>query len=134
MISLIIAGSRTVRPTLADIDAALLLLLAPHSIEAIKLDDVTEVISGEAHGADTCGREWAIRNKIPVHREPITPEDMAHGKYLGPRWRNRRMAERGTHLLAFWDGISGGTSDMVCRMVARGKPVRVIPTRKYKRG
>lgn len=127
MISLIIAGSRTVRPTLADIDAAFDDLLFVRA-------DVTEVVCGGAKGADTAGREWAIRNKIPVHMEPITPEDMTHGAYLGPRMRNRRMAVRGTHLLAWWDGISGGTSDMVCRMVARDKPVRVIPMRKFKRG
>jgi hypothetical protein len=127
VISLIIAGSRTVRPSLADIDATFDDLLFVRA-------DVHEVVCGGANGGDAAGREWAIRNKIPVHLEPITPEDMSHGKYLGPRWRNRRMAERGTHLIAFWDGISGGTSDMVCRMVARDKPVRVIPTRKHRRG
>lgn len=29
--------------------------------------------------------------------------------------------------------ISGGTADMAIRMLAREKPVRVIPTRKHKR-
>lgn len=80
--------------------------------------------------ADACGSLWARHHQIPLHHEPIVPADIAeHGKYLGPRMRNRRMAERGDVLLAFWDGVSGGTSDMVCRMVARGKPVRVVPYR-----
>ena len=126
VISLIIAGSRTVRPTLADIDAAMDDMLFVKA-------DVTEVVCGGAKGADASGREWAIRNKIPVHMDVITDADMTHGVYLGPRMRNRRMAERGTMLLAFWDGISGGTADMVCRMIARNKPTRVIPMRKFQR-
>jgi hypothetical protein len=128
VISLIIAGSRTVRPTLDEIDASF------DDILFVR-DDVVEVICGGAKGADAAGREWALRRKIPIVNDPVTDQDFkAFGKYIAPRMRNRRMAERGTHLLAFWDGISGGTSDMVCRMVAREKPVRVVPMRKFRRG
>lgn len=108
---MVIAGSRTVSPTIEDIDAAL-----------------TEVICGDAAGADTCGALWARSRGIPLHHEPVTQDDYAqHGRYMGPKMRNRRMAERGDALLAFWDGTSGGTADMVTRMVARDKPVRVVP-------
>jgi hypothetical protein len=110
-VKLVIAGSRTVSPTIEDIDAAL-----------------TEVICGDAAGADTCGALWARSRGIPLHHEPVTQDDYAqHGRYMGPKMRNRRMAERGDALLAFWDGTSGGTADMVTRMVARDKPVRVVP-------
>jgi len=130
---LIIAGSRTVSPTIEDIDREarelLLDLLAVDSDKPVEFTaHFTEVICGDASGADSAGAHWARHHGIPLHHEPITREDMAvHGKYLGPKMRNRRMAERGTHLLAFWDGKSGGTADMVCRMVAREKMARVVP-------
>jgi hypothetical protein len=128
VISLIIAGSRTVRPTLEDIDAAITELLGGPAI-------IDEIVCGGAKGADAAGREWALRSKIPIVSDPVTELDYkAHGAYLGPRMRNRRMAERGTHLIAFWDGISGGTSDMVCRMATRRKPILVVPMRKFRRG
>ncbi len=63
-----------------------------------------------------------------MHREPIITDDIDRwGKYVGPRMRNRRLAERGDAALIFWDGVSGGSADMCTRMVARDKPVRVIP-------
>lgn len=141
-LSLIIAGSRTVEPPDEEISAAALGLV----LDAFHLDDsdpdevartaerlpdyIAEVICGKADGADAAGARWARALGIPVHEEPITAEDMKLGKYLGPRQRNRRMAIRATHAICFWDGASANTSDLVCRMVAREKPVRVIPTRK----
>lgn len=120
---LVIAGSRTVHPSIEEIDAGTALL----GVGSIFFVD--EVICGGANGADACGAEWAIIRSIAIHYEPITKEDIAtHGKYLGPRMRNRRMAERGDVALVFWDGKSAGSADMVTRMVARKKPVVVIPT------
>lgn len=134
-IRLVIAGSRTVDPALEDIDRAVEDLVIDvydarpgDFAEHGRTSYVLEVISGDARGADTAGERWAKARGIPVHREPITREDIErHGKYVGPRMRNRRMAERGTHLIAFWDGVSAGTADMVTRMVARGKPACVVP-------
>lgn len=136
MIKLIIAGSRTVSPTLADIDRAVRSFVENEL--GLEIDDydnhggaksyVDEVISGHANGADMAGEECGKARDIHVHREPVTAEDYAmHGRYLGPKMRNRRMAERGTHALIFWDGTSGGSADMCTRMVARGKPVEIVP-------
>lgn len=118
---LIIAGSRTVSPTIDDIDAAF------DDLVIVRMD-VREVICGDAAGADTAGARWAQARGVLIHHEPVTQADYeTHGRYLGPKMRNRRMAERGDGLIAFWDGTSRGTADMVTRMVARGKPVRVVP-------
>lgn len=123
---LIVAGSRGLRPTFDDIDAA----LAVFRERFARTDDVIEVVSGEAEGPDRIGAEWALRKSIPIHRDPVTAADIKlHGKYLGPKMRNRRMAERGDAAIVFWDGKSGGSSDMVCRMVARQKDVLVVPQR-----
>lgn len=91
---------------------------------------ISEVVCGDARGGDYAGNRWAIHHGIPVHHEPILEEDIRrYGKYLGPRMRNRRVAERADVGIAFWDGKSGGTADFVCRMVARMKHVSVVPTR-----
>jgi hypothetical protein len=132
VVKLVIAGSRTVSPTIAEIDDALAQALfdwhIPLCADKGFADRVLEVICGDAAGVDFAGEQWARARGIPIHHEPITAGDIAqHGKYVGPRMRNRRMAERGTHAIIFWDGVSAGSADMACRMVARSKPVRVVP-------
>lgn len=126
--SMIIAGSRTVSPTVEEITRAIAdldpggLLWAP--------EEWTEVVCGCARGADRAGEAWAIARGLRVHHEPITAAlDAKHGKYLAPKMRNRLMAERADAALIFWDGTSGGSADMACRMVTRDKPVRVVPWR-----
>lgn len=50
----------------------------------------TEVFSGGAKGADTCGEFWAASNGIPVKR--FAPDWIKHGRAAGPI-RNREMAK-----------------------------------------
>ena len=51
---------------------------------------VTEVVSGKATGADTCGEDWANKNGIPIESKPA---DWArYGKPAGCI-RNREMAK-----------------------------------------
>lgn len=134
-IKLIIAGSRTVDPSVAEIDAELFKLELgwadrPRTVEVFR-ELISEVICGCAGGADKAGRRWAEAREIPVHPEPITEEDIRQwGKYVGPRMRNRRMAQRGDVAVIFWDGESGGSADMCTRMVARRKFVEVVPTKR----
>lgn len=128
--SLIIAGSRTVDPSANDIDRELVRWFGLLEIPGAIADVVAEVVCGGAQGGDDAGERWATINRIRVHREPVTKADYAeYGSYLAPKMRNRRMANRGSHAIAFWDGTSGGTADMVTRMVARAKPVLVVPMR-----
>jgi hypothetical protein len=135
-IRLIIAGSRTVAPTIADIDREVRALVYAEGL-AVELDDyeawggprafVLEVICGKARGGDDAGDAWAAHHGIPVHPEPITEADVQRwGKYLAPKARNGRMAERATHALCFWDRASNGTTDMHARMGIRGKPSRIV--------
>ena len=130
----IIAGSRTVFPSVQQIDDAIgkLGLTQQGDPEWDPMRWI-EVISGRAPGADRAGEAWAKAKDKSLHFEPITKELIQqYGKYLAPKMRNRRMAERGDRAIVFWDGTSSGTADMVCRMVARGKPVAVIPWPKAK--
>lgn len=138
----IIAGSRSLDPSDEQIDAALHRLMVDHELCGITSADVPEfvaskitaVVCGDAIGSDKAGERWARSRRIPVHHEPISEEDVRRwGKYLAPKMRNRRMAEVGDALVAFWDGKSNGTTDMITRMVLRGKPVEVVPTKPEKR-
>jgi hypothetical protein len=122
---LIIAGSRTVHPTIADIDAA----FDPSGLLFARVD-VEEIISGCAPGADKAGERWAEHYKIPIKRMPANWD--RDGRTAG-KLRNRDMAIYGDMAIVFWDGMSSGSTDMVARMVARDKPVRVIPMKAGKR-
>lgn len=143
-VKLIIAGSRTVDPSVEDVEAAVRRLPIwgeiPGSRDGPRLTDeqisagISLVISGDARGGDAAGDRWARSRSIEVHHEPITEEDVRrYGKYVAPKHRNMRMAERGDLALVFWNGISNGTTDLVTRMVLRGKPVEVVPTKNVKR-
>lgn len=141
-VKLIIAGSRTVYPTFEQIDADVLRLPIWGDItpDIARIGEVVvQVIGGRSPGggADDAGEAWAIARGLPFHPEPITDEDYrVHGKYLGPKMRNRRMANIADIALIYWNGHSGGSADICIRMQARGKPTLVIPiksTRKPKR-
>lgn len=146
---LIIAGSRTVDPTDEQITAgvvevvrsALTLEVLRATLKTGEVGEVPEdaqierdlaryvgeVICGKADGADLAGKRWAERRGIPVHEDPVTDADRAaHGVYLAPKARNHRMSARASHAVVFWDGRSGGSSDMAARMLLRRKPALVL--------
>ena len=102
MNSIIIAGSRTVSPTVEEIDKAIY-DLDPSSLIWAPCDWQV-VICGDAPGADRAGAAWAQARQKDVHHEPITKELVdLHGRYLAPKMRNRKMAERGDGCIVFWD-------------------------------
>lgn len=69
-----------------------------------------ELISGGAPGADSLGERFATEMQFPVKLFPADWD--TYGTAAGPI-RNRQMAEHATHLIAFWDGISHGTRNMI---------------------
>lgn len=119
--SVIIAGSRSLHVTNAQISDGLDELTSLCGIVC------SEVVSGCARGVDRGGEQYAAAcGNLPIKRFPITQQDWrTHGKSAGPR-RNLAMAQYADALLAFWDGRSRGTEDMVRQMRDRGKPVRVV--------
>lgn len=81
-------------------------------------------------GADKIANDWATEAGAKIERWPA--DWNAFGKSAGPR-RNEQMAEAGADLcLAFWDGESRGTLDMITRAVKHGIPVRIVPMRRVK--
>lgn len=81
------------------------------------------IISGGAIGADRLGEKYAGENGIEINR--FIPDWNGLGKKAG-HVRNYDMALFGTHLVAFWDGKSRGTKNMIETMRKMNKPVRVV--------
>jgi len=81
---------------------------------------ITEVVSGNARGADKLGEQWARRHGVPIKLMPANWADK------GPKAaliRNAEMAEYADALIAIWDGKSTGTLHMIDCMDVLGKPV-----------
>lgn len=74
-----------------------------------------EIVSGGAKGADLLGERFANEHNIPVKR--FIPDWDKHGKGAG-FLRNGDMAVYasdvpGSMLVAYWDGVSNGTKQMI---------------------
>ena len=121
MFRVIIAGTRTFN------DYKLLCDTMDHLLQNI--DDEIIIIEGGARGADRLGKHYAQERGYRVRSFPANWE--LYGKKAG-MVRNRRMAiaasEGGAEhggLVAFWDGQSPGTKNMIEEAKARGLKVRV---------
>ncbi|MCL2508190.1 MAG: DNA-protecting protein DprA [Oscillospiraceae bacterium] len=77
------------------------------NLEEYLPEDVTEIISGGAKGIDTCAKIYALENNISYTE--YLPEYAKYGKRAA-LIRNRQIVDRADLVLAFWDGISGGTA------------------------
>ena len=108
----IIAGSRT----LNDYN------FVKTEIEKLNLE-IDEVVCGEARGADSLGKRWAESKNIPV--KSFYPEWDRIGTAAG-MIRNHLMGDYADYLIAFWDGKSRGTKDMIDYMQQIGKHGSVI--------
>lgn len=98
--------------------------------EILDKDEPFTIVYGACPtGADELARIWgtALDLREVVTLEPHPADWKNLGKGAGPA-RNQLMAEAGADLaLAFWDGVSAGTHDMIARAVRYGIPVRIIP-------
>lgn len=84
---------------------------------------ITHVVSGMASGADTLAVEYANENNLELAQ--FWAEWNFYGRSAGPI-RNRQMAKFADALVAFWDGKSRGTKNMIDTMIELKKPVKVI--------
>lgn len=76
-------------------------------------------------GADRVASRFALMFGLSTEAHPADWD--AHGKAAGPI-RNREMAESGVAVcLAFWDGKSRGTLDMIKLATKAGIAVRIYP-------
>lgn len=90
---------------------------------------VVIVHGGCKSGADEHARSWCYAMRNEAVTEEAHPADWGRGHVAGPE-RNSRMAELGADVcLAFWNGRSNGTCDMLRKATAAGIPCRIIPVR-----
>lgn len=75
----------------------------------VSLQDI-EIVSGGASGADKLGEIFANRRDISFRIFPANWKK--YGRAAGPI-RNQEMAKYSTHLIAFWNGESKGTKNMI---------------------
>lgn len=81
------------------------------------------LVSGMATGADSLGLRYARQRDIKnVLKFPA--EWDIHGKAAGPI-RNAAMADAADTLIAFWDGKSRGTKNMIDVALSKGLTVHV---------
>lgn len=86
-----------------------------------------EIVSGTAKGTDFLGETFAKVHDLGLKRFPA--DWNRYGKRAG-HLRNGEMAGYAEALIAFWDGESRGTADMIEQATAMGLEVKVI---KYKK-
>ena len=112
---LIIAGGRNLRTDDDFINECLFMFNIKENVE--------EVISGTARGADRAGEDWALnlaQEDMPVIKFPADWDE--YGKAAG-HIRNKEMAEYADALLLIWDGESRGSANMKKEMKKLGKPI-----------
>ena len=81
------------------------------------------IVSGGANGADAQGERYAREYRMELHIYPA--EWQTYGKRAG-FIRNAAMAHIADELVAFWDGRSRGTLNMIEQMMRLGKPAAVF--------
>lgn len=86
-----------------------------------------EIVSGHARGADTLGEEYAKEHNI---RLAVFPADWKrYGRVAGPI-RNKQMlqyaSEQSPVVIAFWNGTSPGTRNMIQLAEKAGAEVHIV--------
>ena len=84
-----------------------------------KYNDIDEIVSGDARGADTQGIMYANQYHIPIQHFPAQWD--LYGDNAG-FIRNAEMADYADAAIVFWDGKSHGTKNMIQAMKFRKKP------------
>lgn len=106
--------------------------------KTLKQLHITEIISGEAIGADTLAKKYAIENNIEYKGFPADWNDMSEpcikkiNRYgnsynaLAGINRNTLIVDYCDVLIAFWNGSSTGTADSINKAKNLNKRVIII--------
>lgn len=81
------------------------------------------LVSGGARGADRLAEDYARMRGIDIIVLPAEWEK--HGLSAGKR-RNQLIVNVADAMIAFWDGRSKGTKDVMLRARIKGIPVHVV--------
>lgn len=112
----IIAGTRTFD------DYGMLCRSADYWLSEKRTKRRIVIVSGAAKGADALGEQYARERGYKLQRYPADWEK--YGRAAGPI-RNEVMAQNADALIAYWDGRSPGTWNMIELARNYGLKVRV---------
>ncbi len=114
MFKVIIAGGRDFK------NYPLLCRVCDHML---KNQSEVEIVSGMANGADALGQLYSLEKKYKV--KPF-PADWDKLKSSAGPVRNKEMAKYADALIAFWDGKSRGTENMIQEAKNNNLKVKVV--------
>ena len=97
-------------------------LLCSFSDQVLAGAEDIEIVSGGARGSDAMGEQYAREHGYSLKVFPA--EWKKWGRAAGPI-RNGQMADYADALIAFWDGKSAGTRDMIRKAEEKGLRVEV---------
>ena len=93
-------------------------------LDTFPLEEVEEIVSGGARGADNLAERFAREHNIPVM---VFPADWKRlGRKAGPI-RNADIVRRADVIAAFWDGRSRGTKNSISLARKAGKKTVIFP-------
>lgn len=125
---LIIAGSRTFDDETLLFEICNDVIGLGDDLEAVIVGGGRHKVNGRHVGADYFAEKWhSTLYKVglfPVLR--IHHADWETHKLAAGPIRNREMARDGTHLVAFWDGKSKGTKNMIDEARKRKLVVKIV--------
>lgn len=92
------------------------------ALQNLRLQGDIVIISGAASGVDSLAIRYASERGFECLQFPADWE--THGKVAGPI-RNAQMVSKSTHIVAFWDGKSRGTRNLIAESKKAGKPLKI---------
>jgi hypothetical protein len=90
--------------------------------EFLKDQHDIEIVSGAYKGADALGERYAAERNYPIKQFPANWR--RYGKSAGLK-RNNEMAAYADVLIAFWDGESKGTKNMIDLATQAGLKIEI---------
>lgn len=97
------------------------------------------VISGAAKGVDSTAAAAADHRHLSVIEYPIPHDGLEElrGDEFAVEYkrrageRNQKIVDMADRLIAYWDGVSGGTLDAIRRARLKGIPIEIIGPKGY---
>lgn len=97
--------------------------LKVNDLENYLPENTTEIVSGGATGIDTCAKNYANEHNIKLTE--FLPKYNRYGK-CAPIMRNSDIINYADEVLAFWDGESHGTAQVINYCKKNNKKIVVI--------
>lgn len=117
----IVAGSRTFNDTQYIFDAL------DYYLQDIRQRANVIIVSGDApKGADAVAKVYAAQRQLPLELFPAQWRIDGKLNRGAGFLRNTQMADYAHALVAFWDGQSRGTKDMIDKAIDRQLKVRIV--------